>query len=126
MLQIVALEHGAERTFVVEAFPCVIGRDPAADLRIESPGVWDQHAILNIRDARVFISPVSQSLLLLNGRSFEGGFIRLGDEVSLGGARIFASLAPAVQYRLASHEALIVALLVFAGVAQIILLLGLS
>jgi predicted component of type VI protein secretion system len=124
MLLVTVIEGRDARSFRVTRFPFVIGRSPEADLRLESPGVWDRHASIEIRNGRFFIQPEGASLLLINGERSEGAVPRAGDDFSLGGARLTVSLAPAAQMSLAAREMMIGSVIFAVALTQILLLSG--
>ena len=74
---------------VARRFPFVLGRSPAADLRLEEDGVWDRHAELAFnRDTGFVLSAHSDALLAVNGQPCREAVLRNGDEVALGGLKI--------------------------------------
>lgn len=104
MLHLSLYEGGSTRTCVAEQFPFAIGRASGSGLRISAPGVWDCHAILEVRDSRFFVQPHGDALLLLNDQPCKGALLKMGDQLSLGGARLTVSLAPPRQKGLAARE----------------------
>lgn len=118
MLQLhVTDERGVVTCCIAESFPFLIGRSGEADLRISSGGVWEEHALIRLgasegaRHERFVIESVGQSLLSINGEITPSKIISIGDEISLGAARLVVSLAPARQSKLAWHESLVWAIL---------------
>lgn len=118
MLQLhVTDERGVVTCCIAETFPFVIGRSTAADLQISSAGVWEEHACVRLgaregaRHEHFVIESVGQSLLSINGQITPSKVISIGDEISLGAARLVVSLAPATQSKLAWHESLVWAIL---------------
>lgn len=112
-------DRGAVAQYLALTFPYRIGRSSAADLRIESPGVWDAHASIALGGTGKFIvAPEGASLLLLNGETTSGAPLRAGDELTLGGVRIAITLAPARQARLWIAETVVWTLLGAVCVAQ--------
>ena len=124
MLHLVVVEAGSTHHCTARDFPFTIGRSSTAGLCLQSPGVWDLHASITIRDGRFFLHPERDSLLLINDERFEGGTFRIGDQFSVGGARISVALAPAVQHGLAGREAMIWLFLGAVSLVQILLLLS--
>lgn len=89
----------------VERFPCVIGRSSSTDLRLEEPGIWDQHLRLDLRPARgVTVSVLSNALATVNSRPVTGEpiVLRNGDIIDAGAVKLRFWLAPTRQrsYRL--------------------------
>ena len=119
MLQLqVTDERGAVTQHRADHFPFVIGRSPEAQLRLVAPGVWEEHASINLVDQpgrsapRFLIESLRESLLTINGEAVRSKEISVGDEISVGAIRILASLAPARQTRLGWHEAIVWGLLI--------------
>jgi len=117
MLQLhVTDDRGAVTTFEASVFPLTIGRSPQAGIRIAAAGVFENHAQIDLADVesqgqRFFIQPVGQGHVLVNGEVVTSKRLVLGDEISLGAARMVVSLAPARQPRLGFHEAVVWGLL---------------
>ena len=121
MLQLVVMDS-ASRPCLAAQFPFTIGRSRAASLRLEHPGVWDIHASIDIQDGRFRAQPEGQSLLLINDVRSSGAVLRMGDQLSLGGARVAVALAPAAQFGLKARELFILLLLLSITIAQVLLL----
>ncbi|MGZ8940726.1 MAG: FHA domain-containing protein, partial [Limisphaerales bacterium] len=118
MLQLhVTDERGVVTCCIAETFPFRIGRSAGADLQISSAGVWEEHACIRLsaregaRDEHFIIESVGQSLVSINGQMTPSKVISIGDEISLGAARLVVSLAPARQSKLVWHESLVWAIL---------------
>jgi pSer/pThr/pTyr-binding forkhead associated (FHA) protein len=125
MLQLhVTDDRGAVTAFQADRFPLIIGRSPQAHLRVTAAGVFEEHARIdlinpeNTTGQRFMIEPIGQSLLSVNGSVIPSKQLAIGDEISLGAARLLVSLAPARQSRLALHESLVWALLLFVVVLE--------
>jgi hypothetical protein len=119
MLQVhVTDDRGAVTSHIVDRVPFLIGRSPQADLQVIAAGVWEEHASIQMADVgrigrnRFVIFAVQQGLLSINGEVIPSKELKIGDEISLGAARILVSLAPASQGRLALHEIAVWTLLV--------------
>src|SRR5688500_904703 len=102
MLQLyVTDDRGAVTSHIVDRLPFLIGRSSQADLQLVVPGVWDEHASIDLTDTegvarkRFVISSIRESLLSINGEVASAKELRIGDEISLGATRIVVSLAPA-------------------------------
>lgn len=124
MLLLRVTDHrGAVTEHLTDSFPYRIGRSPAADLRLDVPGVFEEHAVIALDDSgRYAVSARGSSLLLVNGVQAATAPLRSGDEITLGGSRILVSLAPARQTRLRSTEALVWSILFLVFVAEIALI----
>ncbi len=96
---------GAEK--VARHFPFVIGRAPQADLRLEEDGVWDRHICLDMDpQQRISLSVQSDASALVNGEAVQSHFLRNGDLIDLGGARIRFGFSAVQQRSLRLREAL--------------------
>ena len=112
MLQLhVTDESGVVTSIIATEFPLLIGRSPQAGLRLESYGVWEEHARISLIEStraasehRFFLESLGQSLVSVNGQITPSKELAIGDEVLLGAARFTVSLAPAAQKKLALHE----------------------
>ena len=124
MLLLRVTDHrGAVTEHLTDHFPYRIGRSTAADLRLDSPGVFDDHAVIALDDCgRYAIAARGSSLLLINGVQASTAPLRSGDEIALGGSRVLVSLAPARQTGLRSTEAMVWSLLFLVFVAEIALI----
>lgn len=114
MLQLhVTDDRGAVTAFQADEFPLVIGRSPQAQLRISSAGVFEEHARIDLvrpesgTGERFVIQALGHSLVSVNGAVAASKQLAIGDEVSLGAARLVVSLAPARQGKLGLHESLV-------------------
>ena len=118
MLQLhVTDDRGAVTSHTVDNLPFLIGRSPQADLQIVAPGVWEEHAFIDLAESesaarkRFVIVPVRESLVAINGEVVAGKELHIGDEITLGATRIVVSLAPAKQGKLSLQELIVWALL---------------
>ena len=117
-------DRGAVTSHIIDRVPFLIGRSPQANLRLIAPGVWDEHASIDLTDTeRFMISAVGESLLSVNGEVISSSELRIGDEIHLGAARIVVSLSPAQQKKLSLQELavwtlLLVVVIVEAAVIQ--------
>jgi hypothetical protein len=118
MLQLhVTDDRGAVTSHTVDHLPFLIGRSPQADLQLVAPGVWEEHAFIDLAESesaarkRFVIAPVRESLVAINGEVVAGKELHIGDEITLGATRILVSLAPAKQGKLSLQELTVWALL---------------
>lgn len=125
MLLLCVTDHrGTVTQHLTPSFPFRIGRSNAADLRLEAPGVWEDHAMIALgQGGRYVISAQGSSLLLVNGAQTSSAPLRSGDEITLGGVRILVSLAPARQASLGIAEALVWSILVAVFIAELAVIL---
>lgn len=74
---------------VVRRFPFVVGRAANTHLRLDEPGVWDRHLQIRFeRKAGFAFDAQTDALVLVNGEHAETGFLRNGDVIDLGSARL--------------------------------------
>ena len=74
---------------VVPRLPCVVGRAAPADVRIERPGIWNEHFRIDQDETASFtLAAVPPAALSLNGRSHQTGKLRNGDMIGAGGVEI--------------------------------------
>lgn len=98
------LRSGSEtpRQKVITDFPFTIGRSAAANLLLQSPGVWDRHLTIGLDPGTRRFSFKSQpgAVVFQNRDRAEEGFIANGDLFQLGNSEIVITLAPASQHPL--------------------------
>jgi len=111
MLQLhVTDDRGAVTSHLVSELPFVIGRSQQASLQLVAPGIWNEHASIELTNTnaagreRFVITALGESLLSVNGEVLPAKELKIGDEVILGATRILVSLAPPKQKRLARQE----------------------
>jgi len=115
--------RGVVTQHLAQSFPYRIGRSAQADLRIEAPGVWEDHATILPGDSFKFlIRSEGESLLLRHGEAIRSAPLGTGDELFLGSARMVVSLAPARQRSLGVTEAMVWVLLAALAVAELLIL----
>jgi hypothetical protein len=122
VLVLVRPGHEAE-AISFERFPFVIGRGTDVTLRVEAPGVWDRHLILDWKPEGIIAMPGSGALATVNGHPFERHRIRSGDELTLGSVRVQFHLAPLQRRALVVWEAATWALIALVAVLQLVLVL---
>jgi pSer/pThr/pTyr-binding forkhead associated (FHA) protein len=98
--------RGSSGTEIASTFPFTIGRAPGANLRLESSGVWDNHAriLLDSAKGRFSIQRCGESIVLLNGGPAQESELTPGDRLQLGSAEILILLAPASSKPLRARE----------------------
>ena len=97
----------AGRDLVARRFPFVIGRAANTDLQLDEPGVWDRHFRFRFeRGAGFGFDAQTDALVMVNGEQVAEGFLRNGDVIELGSARLRFWLARARQKTLRVREAL--------------------
>lgn len=113
----------AGQSLVVRRFPCALGREAGASLRLDDPGVWEQHASLEFQPPDgISLRARPDAFLLVNGERVQEARLRAGDVLELGAAKISFSLSPVKQRGLRFRETLVwtgLGLLVLAQLALI-------
>ena len=95
----------AGSTLVVQHFPCVIGRSPSADLRLEANGVWERHLELALNEAgRFVLRTFPNALTTVNGSSCTETSLKNGDLIGLGMLKIQFWLRETSQYSMRPRE----------------------
>jgi len=90
---------------VIRRFPFRIGRAPANDLRLEAPGVWDQHLTLDFHKSEGFIlSAAPDTFAVINEHPLTSARLRNGDTISFGSAKMQFWLAAPRQRGLQGRE----------------------
>lgn len=93
------------RTIDVPELPFTIGRAAHAALRIEAPGVWDEHLTLQWDPGEGLIAVTGQGALASrNGEPFERQAIRVGDRLTLVAVTLHVGLAPIERRSLRAWE----------------------
>src|SRR4051812_13169505 len=97
---------GEVRTVLCSQFPLLIGRASDASLQLTAPGVWDQHAQVthDSLSGEVFIKPLGEAFLLINGTRSDARALAPGDEIQIGGVKLTVGLSPVIQKRLSVAE----------------------
>ncbi len=110
----------AGATWVARRFPVRIGRAPAADLRLEEDGVWDEHLVLEVdREKGFLLSTQPGALARVNGEPVQEAVLRNGDNIEIGAVRLQFWLGDARQRGLRLREALAWAVIVCVTAAQL-------
>jgi hypothetical protein len=106
----------------VRRFPVHLGRSPAANLRLEEPGVWDRHVELDLATGEgFFVTAHANALITIDGQPVQRKVLRNGDTLELGGLRIQFWLARTRQSGLRFREWLIWSMIGAVSLAQIAL-----
>ena len=88
-------------------FPLTVGRSAASQLRLEDPGVWENHLRLDLKfpdGFRLVLQPDARATV--NGQSVTETLLRNGDLIEFGAVKLQFWLAKAEQIRLAWREGL--------------------
>ncbi len=116
----------AGREIAVSRFPFSIGRERSADLSSQEPGVWEQHARIELDPKAGFrLGGMTSAPVLIDGEPSQGSPLRNGAVLTLGGLRIACWLSSAEHKSLFAGEALTWLMIAAVFVAELVLLLGL-
>lgn len=107
----------------VRHFPFQIGRSPGNDLRLEEPGVWEQHLELTFDPTQGFVlTSLADALTTVNGWAIQSALLRNGDTIEIGSLKIRFWIGEARQASLRLQESLVWVAVLVATVAEISLL----
>ncbi len=113
----------AGTTFVARHFPVRIGRAADADLRLEEPGLWDEHLQISLAGKAGFhVETHADALTTLNGQPVQQGALRNGDLIEIGSLKIQFSLSEAPQRGLKIREAFVWATIAAVTLTQLALI----
>ena len=103
MIELKALSgHTAGTKWSARRFPVHIGRSNKAEMRLEEPGVWDKHALIDLRPGDGFVLKAEpDALVSLNSQPTRESLLKNGDIIQLGAARVQFWLTPMKQRGLA-------------------------
>jgi len=97
----------AGTSWVARRFPVRIGRAASSDLRIEDPGVWNEHLTLELTPAKTFSLTVQpEAITSVNGKPTAQTVLRNGDTIELGDVKLLFWLKQAHQKGLRVGEGL--------------------
>lgn len=100
---------------VARRLPFQVGRGTGAGLRLEDPGVWDQHLIIKlVEGSQLQIETQQGAVASVNGEAFEKRALRNGDLIQVGAVQLRFGFCATRQKSLLGRE-----LLVWAGLAGI-------
>ena len=108
MIQVKVLSgKTAGATWVARRFPVRICRAPAADLRLQEDGVWDQHLALELHREQGFVLTTQpDALATVNGEPVQQAVLRNGDRIEIGSVKLQFWLGETRQTGLGLREAL--------------------
>jgi pSer/pThr/pTyr-binding forkhead associated (FHA) protein len=113
----------AGTSWMARRFPVRIGRGPECDLKLDDPGVWDQHLLLQLHRAAGFsLKTAPNALAQVNGQPISEISLRNGDCIELGAVRIQFWLAPVRPGSLGLRQALTWGMIAAAVLSQIAIL----
>jgi hypothetical protein len=97
----------AGREIELRRFPFQIGRGPGDHLRLEAPGLWEGHCVIEPGDdRRLWVRARPGAPVQVNGVPVESAPLRNGDLLEAGGVRLRFGLGPVRQTGLRPREAL--------------------
>lgn len=109
----------AGTSFVARHFPVRVGRAAGADLRLEEPGVWDEHFQILLAGNEGFIfENHPHASTTVNGQSAQHAPLRNGDLIEIGALKIQFWLTEAKQKGLKLREAFVWAMVAAVTVLQ--------
>lgn len=99
----------AGSTTVARRFPFRVGRASGSDLRLEEPGVWDDHFHVEFEPGNGYLAcPQRDALMTVNGEAApEKRRLRNGDSIEIGGARLQFWLSETRQSAMRLREILV-------------------
>ena len=113
----------ADAIQVVRRFPFRIGRAPENDLRLEAPGVWDNHLTLEFQKSEgIVLRTAPEAFAAINEQPLTSARLRNGDIISFGSAKIQFWLAAPRQRGLHLRELSVWLLLLAVTAAQFVLI----
>jgi len=113
----------ADAIQVVRRFPFRIGRAPENDLRLEAPGVWDNHLTLEFQKSEgIVLHTAPDAFVAINEQPLTSARLRNGDIISFGSAKIQFWLAAPRQRGLHLRELSIWLLLLAVTAFQFVLI----
>jgi pSer/pThr/pTyr-binding forkhead associated (FHA) protein len=115
--------QSAGDTQVVRRFPFHIGRAAENDLRLEAPGVWDQHLTLEFQKTEGFILHTApDAFATVNDQPLAAARLRNGDIISFGTAKIQFWLDAPRQHGLRFRELSVWLLIIAVTIFQFVLI----
>jgi pSer/pThr/pTyr-binding forkhead associated (FHA) protein len=95
----------AGREVVARHFPFRLGREPAADLPLAAPGVWERHAQIHCcGGTSLELNSHPEAFTGLNGERVQRAILRNGDLIELGSVTLQFWLSPTRQASLWLRE----------------------
>ena|SRR5687768_11295054 len=117
-------DRGSVAGYEVSEFPLIVGRSAQAGLSISAPGVFEEHASIQLAPSasglghRFTIEALGSALVSVNGVVVPARQLAIGDEISVGAARVVVSLAPARRKKLSFHEVVVWSLLLLVVIVE--------
>jgi len=90
---------------VARHFPVRVGRGSASDLRLEEPGIWEQHFEVQFKPREGFLLDAQPNALVsVNSVRSDGVFLRNGDLIEAGSLKLQFWLTETRQKRMQVRE----------------------
>ena len=122
-LKIISSGKMAGDSQVIRHFPFCVGRAADANLRLEEPGVWDQHLRFDFDPVQGFLATaLGEARATVNGWPIQSVILRNGDTLELGSVKLQFWLAAAAQSKLLVPKLFIWLTLLTVTAAEIALL----
>lgn len=114
----------AGSTTVARRFPFRVGRASGSDLKLEDPGVWDDHFHVEFEPGNGYLAcPQGDALMTVNGEAaHEKRRLRNGDSIDIGGARLQFWLSETQQSAMRIREFLVWVGIALMTLAQVYLI----
>ena len=113
----------AGTVIVASRFPFVLGRDPAANFRLDGEGVWERHLELNLQMPDGFVVKAGgEARVCVNDEPVGRARLRNGDLITIGSCKIRFWLGETRQTSLLVREVLTWTALMTLCAAQILLI----
>ena len=127
MLQIKVLSGKmAGTSTVARRFPFHVGRSADSDLRMEEPGVWENHLEIQFEPENGFTAtPLGDALITVNGQGVQRKRVCNGDRIELGGAVLQCWLGETTQRGLRLREWIAWATILLVTLLELVLLVWL-
>lgn len=91
--------------WVARRFPVRLGRGKRCQLKLDDPGIWDDHIHLDFSRQEGIVARVQgDALALVNGTPIRDAILQNGDVLDLGAARVQFWLSPTRQANMAWRE----------------------
>jgi pSer/pThr/pTyr-binding forkhead associated (FHA) protein len=120
MVELRLLDSGKpDSSYLIQHFPCVLGRGPNADLRLEEPGVWDNHLQIELDPDGFLVAAFPEAHTCVNGEPIQRALLKNGDLIEAGGIKLQFWLAQPRQHRLWLRETATWVALVLLSIGEI-------
>ena len=95
----------AGQNILARHFPFSIGRGASSSLRLDEPGLWEEHLEIAVGPDHVFVLNIRpNALVTVNQQPFAAGAVRNGDVIEMGGLKIRFGFPATTQQSLRLRE----------------------